>query len=71
MGSDGSALRALALIPYANFLLDRDYHTDIDYVSRHLYDPAKLRELGKVIKNDLEEVGGGWWNPGFDLWEEV
>jgi glucoamylase len=30
-----------------------------------------MREAGKVIKNDLEEVAGGWWKPGFDLWEEV
>lgn len=24
-----------------------------------------------MIKNDLEEVGGGWWLSSFDLWEEV
>jgi glucoamylase len=24
-----------------------------------------------LIKNDLEEVGGGWWHETFDLWEEV
>lgn len=69
--SDGPALRALSLIPYALFLLDRAYSADITYVRENLYDSSKLREAGKVIKNDLEEVGGGWWRPGFDLWEEV
>lgn len=69
--SDGPALRALALIPYAHFLLDRAWPADIAYVRSHLYDIHEIRQEGKVIKNDLEEVGGGWWLPGFDLWEEV
>lgn len=59
------------MIPYANYLLDRAWPADIEYVRTHLYDPNELRKEGSVIKNDLEEVGGGWWLPSFDLWEEV
>jgi len=69
--SDGPALRALAMIPYAHFLLDRGWPADMIYVERHLYDTKVLRGAGSVIKNDLEEVGGGWWHETFDLWEEV
>jgi glucoamylase len=68
---DGPALRVLALIPYANFLLDRGYPADLQYIHDNLYNPNAIREPGRVIKNDLEEVGGGWWLGGFDLWEEV
>ena len=68
---DGPAIRALALIPYANYLLDREYPADLEYVRHNLYDPSALREPDKVIKNDLEEIASGWWKPGFDLWEEV
>lgn len=53
------------------YLLDRGYPQDISYVKEHLYDPDQLRKIGKVIKNDLEEVGGSYYQPGFDLWEEV
>ncbi len=69
--SDGPALRALVLIPYANYLLDRAFAADGPYVRQHLYDPHAIRRAGNVIKNDLEEVAGGWWASGFDLWEEV
>ena len=70
--SDGPALRALALIPYANYLLDRGFETDITYFHEHLYSPHhSMRERGSVIKNDLEEVSCTWWEEGFDLWEEV
>jgi len=69
--SDGPALRAPTLIRYANYLLDRAYPADIKLVRERLHDPSVMREAGKVIKNDLEEVAGGWWKPGFDLWEEV
>lgn len=68
---DGPALRALAMIPYASFLLDRAWPSDVNYVHSHLYKPSGLREAGSAIKNDLEEVGGGWWHETFDLWEEV
>ena len=69
--SDGPALRALAIIPYANYLLDRAWPADLDYVAKELWHRDQLRALGSVIKNDLEEVGGTWWKTGFDLWEEV
>jgi hypothetical protein len=59
------------MIPYAHFLLDRGWPSDVSYVHSHLYKAATLREAGSVIKNDLEEVGGGWWQETFDLWEEV
>lgn len=68
---DGPALRALAMIPYAHYLLDRGWPADIAYVEDKLYNPTALRQAGSVIKNDLEEVGGGWWLESFDLWEEV
>ncbi len=68
---DGPALRALALIPYAHWLLDRGFPSDIAYVRESLYDPHALRRPGSVVKNDLEEVASTWHRPGFDLWEEV
>ena len=68
---DGPALRALATIPYAHYLLDRAFPADIQYVRERLYDPVFVTEPGKVIKNDLEEVAAGWWKAGFDIWEEV
>lgn len=59
------------MIPYAHYLLDRGWPADLHVVVAHLYDPASIRAVGSVIKNDLEEVGGGWWLSSFDLWEEV
>lgn len=71
MNRDGPALRALTLIPYAHYLLDRHRDLDHGYVTRNLYDARLIRAHGRVIKNDLEEVARGWWMEGFDLWEEV
>jgi glucoamylase len=71
MSRDGPALRALTLIPYAHYLLDRDHSLDHDFVMHNLYDARLIRAHGRVIKNDLEEVARGWWMEGFDLWEEV
>ncbi|WRT69601.1 uncharacterized protein IL334_006590 [Kwoniella shivajii] len=68
---DGPALRALRLIPYAHFLLDRSYSLDVKYVQENLYDPQQVKVPGRIIKNDLEEVASGWMKHGFDLWEEV
>ena len=68
---DGPALRALALIPYAQYLLDRGFALDKAYVREHLYNPKRVRAPGSVIKNDLEEVANGWWAEGYDLWEEL
>ncbi|KAL1408244.1 glycoside hydrolase 15 protein [Vanrija albida] len=69
---DGPALRALSLIPYANYLLDRGTKEDVEYVTTHLYNPKAYRVAARsVIKNDLEEVSNTWNRPGFDLWEEL
>ncbi|OCF34306.1 hypothetical protein I316_03820 [Kwoniella heveanensis BCC8398] len=68
---DGPALRALAIIPYAHYLLDRNYPLDIEFIKHHIYDPHRINSTGKVVKNDLEEVAHHWSQSGFDLWEEL
>lgn len=68
---DGPALRAIAVMIYANFLLDRGFPSDVSYVQQRIYDPRHLKSPGRVLKNDLEEVAQGWSKGGFDLWEEV
>ncbi len=70
---DGAALRALALIPYANFLLNRGFPADLTYVSSHLYNPHAVRLPTAVIKSDLEYIANRWNDQpsGFDLWEET
>ncbi|KAL7422578.1 glycoside hydrolase 15 protein [Cryptotrichosporon argae] len=67
---DGPALRALALIPYAHYLLDRGFPADVKYVEEVLYRRGQW-EARSVIRNDLDEVARGWRWPGFDLWEEA
>jgi glucoamylase len=64
--TDGPAIRAMALIQWANILLDRG---QTEKVRNELYDsnlPANT-----VIKADLEFVSHHWRDPSFDLWEEV
>ncbi|KAJ6780421.1 hypothetical protein PWT90_02308 [Aphanocladium album] len=56
---DGPALRAVALISYANWLIDNGY-TD---TARQIVWP--------VVRNDLSYVAQYWNQTGFDLWEEV
>ncbi|TYJ57790.1 hypothetical protein B9479_001400 [Cryptococcus floricola] len=68
---DGPALRAITVLKYANFLLDRRYPADIQYLRQWIYNPKRLKSVGPVLKNDLEEVAHGWFKPGFDIWEEV
>ncbi len=70
---DGPPLRALSLIPYANFLLDRGWPADNAYVREKLYDPTKVRTEHSAIKNDLEYTAHRWKEQplGFDLWEEA
>ncbi|WVQ75024.1 hypothetical protein IAR50_004633 [Cryptococcus sp. DSM 104548] len=68
---DGPALRAIMILKYANFLLDRGYPADTQYLRQWIYDPRRQRAVGPVLKNDLEEVAHGWCKRGFDLWEEV
>ncbi|TFK45093.1 glycoside hydrolase family 15 protein [Crucibulum laeve] len=56
---DGPALRANALITWANFLLSQKNTT---YVTNTLW---------PIIKLDLDYVSANWGQSTFDLWEEV
>ena len=64
--NDGPAMRASALILWANTLLDEGKS---NFVKKFLYgaNPAE----NSVIKIDLEFVSRHWAEPSFDLWEEV
>jgi hypothetical protein len=53
-----------------NYLLDRGFELDLEYVRGLFSEGAGMKE-GRVVKNDLEEVAGSWEEKGFDLWEEV
>ena len=59
---DGPALRAITLMTYIDWLLDKD-------------DGAKGRKgidvVWPVVMNDLNYVGQYWNQTSFDLWEEV
>lgn len=64
--NDGPALRALALVKWAEIRIDEGFLSE---VQNQLYDgkiPTKT-----VIKNDLEYVAAHWSEASFDLWEEV
>ncbi|KAI0373730.1 glucoamylase [Pilatotrama ljubarskyi] len=56
---DGPALRATAIITYANWLLDNQNTT---YVTNTLW---------PIIKLDLDYVTNNWNQSTFDLWEEI
>jgi glucoamylase len=56
---DGPALRAIALIAYANWLVANGYTSTVNGV------------LWPIIRNDLSYVAEYWNQTGFDLWEEV
>lgn len=56
---DGPALRAIAMIGYANWLVANGYEDTASNV------------VWPVIKNDLSYVTQYWNQTGFDLWEEV
>ncbi|KAH9889962.1 glucoamylase [Cubamyces lactineus] len=56
---DGPALRATAIITYANWLLDNNNST---YVTNTLW---------PIIKLDLDYVANNWNQSTFDLWEEI
>ncbi len=64
--NDGPAERAIALIRWANLLLEDGRK---DYVTENLYDGKEPSE--SVIKADLDFVGNHWQDSCFDLWEEV
>ncbi|OLN92070.1 Glucoamylase 3 [Colletotrichum chlorophyti] len=56
---DGPALRAIAIIAYAKWLVSNGYSSTASSV------------LWPVIRNDLNYVSQYWNQTGFDLWEEV
>ncbi|KAL3302414.1 glycosyl hydrolase family 15 [Colletotrichum asianum] len=56
---DGPALRAIAIIGYAKWLVKNGYSSTASSV------------LWPVIRNDLNYVAQYWNQTGFDLWEEV
>ncbi|KAI0137392.1 family 15 glycosyl hydrolase [Xylariales sp. AK1849] len=56
---DGPALRATALITYANWLISNGYQSTASGV------------VWPIIRNDLAYVAQYWNQTGFDLWEEV
>ena len=56
---DGPALRATAIIAYANHLISTGDTTTAKEV------------LWPIISNDLSYVEGYWNQTGFDLWEEI
>ncbi|KAF6834362.1 glucan 1,4-alpha-glucosidase-like protein [Colletotrichum plurivorum] len=56
---DGPALRAIAIIGYAKWLVSNGYSSTASSV------------LWPVIRNDLNYVAQYWNQTGFDLWEEV
>lgn len=59
---DGPALRATALITYANWLLN----------TRNSKDTKEAKDqVWPVVLNDLNYVAQYWNQTGFDLWEEV
>ena len=64
--NDGPALRALTLIRYANWLIEKG---DRSAVERDLYVPELPAR--SVIKTDLEFIAHHWSDVSVDLWEEV
>ncbi len=64
--TDGPALRAIALIRFAETLLAEGQE---GYVRERLYD-GKI-PTHSVIKSDLEYVSHHWKETAFDLWEEI
>ncbi|KAI1266326.1 carbohydrate-binding module family 20 protein [Xylariaceae sp. FL1019] len=56
---DGPALRAIAMIDYANWLVSNGYTSTASSL------------VWPVIRNDLAYVAQYWNSTGYDLWEEV
>ncbi|KAF4948738.1 hypothetical protein FGADI_9393 [Fusarium gaditjirri] len=56
---DGPALRATAMITYANWLIANGYTSTVNDI------------VWPVVRNDLNYVAQYWNQTGFDLWEEV
>ncbi|KAG5735158.1 Glucoamylase, partial [Termitomyces sp. T112] len=56
---DGPALRSIALITYANWLLEQSNTTHV------------TQKIWPIVKLDLDYVSTRWNSSGYDLWEEV
>ncbi|KAF7551843.1 hypothetical protein G7046_g7590 [Stylonectria norvegica] len=56
---DGPALRAIAMIAYAKWLINNGYSSTASDI------------VWPVLRNDLNYVAQYWNNTGFDLWEEI
>lgn len=56
---DGPALRATAMISYANYLLDKGQSDAVENI------------IWPIVSNDLSYVSQYWNQTGFDLWEEI
>jgi glucoamylase len=63
--TDGPAIRASAMIHFANLLIDQG---QMALVNQKLYQSALPATT--LIKADLEFVSHHWQDPSFDLWEE-
>lgn len=64
--NDGPAIRASALMAYANHYMETEKDTSIlDLLYKNHFPPDS------VIKADLEYVSNNWEEENFDLWEEV
>ena len=69
--NDGPALRAIALIRFANTLLKHPNTADSQYVQKQLYAGGLDAATMGAIKIDLEYVAHHWQEKNYDLWEEV
>lgn len=56
---DGPALRATAMIAYANYLISKGQTSQVTNI------------IWPIVSNDLSYVSQNWNQSGFDLWEEV
>lgn len=69
--NDGPALRAMAVIKFANYLIKTSPdESTISYVKKYLYD-SKWPDTTSLIKRDLQYVSHVWFHKCFDLWEEI
>lgn len=64
--NDGPALRALAMIRFAEILLAQGR---VEWVQKYLYNAALPG--GSLIKDDLEFVAYHFRDKNFDIWEEI
>lgn len=67
--NDGPALRAIALLGYANYLIEKGDKASLDYALNVLYRPSAIH-VPSIIKNDLDYTARMWESETFELWEE-